>query len=170
MGLPAATIAAGMGLFGQVDWTAWRWVAPAVRVSGMMIVPRSSDVGDSNGAATFTANFMLRFEACPFRFGGARANVRLCGFTSVAWIDSAGRKTELPQSEVRAMATLGGSALFSLHIVGPLEASLGGGLGGAVRRYEYAFRAHDPSQQASVLYETPKTGGFAALALGAELP
>jgi hypothetical protein len=165
--LPDAVI--GPGVFGQIEWKAWRWITPALRVSGMTF-PHSYEYGDPGGTATFAVNFLLRLEGCPLGARIAPATVRVCGFFSWAWVESTGRKTQFPRSEVNVMRTLGGSALFSLRMVGPLEGSLGLGVGAALDRYAYAFRSHDPSQPATVVNETPKVGGFAGLGLGLEFP
>jgi hypothetical protein len=161
--VPSAIL--GAHVFGEIEWDAMRALAPALRVSGTFF--GEHEFASTGGTATFSA-IVPRMEICPLRLGSPSANVRPCAFASVAIVESSGRNTQRPGTEVHGVWMPGLSAIATVRVVGPLEIFGFAGAGVAMNRYEYAFRAHDPSMPATDVYTTALIEGYGGggLALG----
>jgi hypothetical protein len=160
-------VVAGVYGFGQLDLDYRGLLAPSVRLS--VTRPGDQDVGAAVGSARFNV-VVPRIEICPLRFGSVHANIRPCVSGSVAIIESVGVNALAAGTEVRPVWIPGLSALVSVRIVGPLQAFGSASIGVPFPRYEYVFRAHDPSQPSSELFSTNPLVISGGGGLGLEFP
>jgi hypothetical protein len=161
-------VVGGLYLFGQLDFEYRGWLAPAFRFSGTF--PGEHEFDGSGGSALFSM-VVPRLEICPIRMGSAQANIRPCVSGSLAIVESVGAKNTLRAgTDVRPVWIPGVSAVGSVRIVGPLGVFGSAGIGFPIPRYEYVFRAHDPSQPNLELYTTYWLMGFAGGGMGLEFP
>jgi hypothetical protein len=114
-----------------------------------------------------TASFMLdaaSFDACPFRFRLPRLELRPCGSVLVGRLAVEATDTLNPaQDVVRPFWVVGGAALATVPVPGPVEASLRLGIGANLVRDSFAFTPN-------TFHEVPSVSVAASVGAGVRLP
>jgi hypothetical protein len=158
----------GLYFSGELDLEYRDWLAPAIRLSATLPL-RESDFGGADGSAKFSM-VTTRLEVCPVRLGSPKANVRPCVSGAIAIIGSTGVNALYAGSEVRPVWIPGLSVVASWRFLGRLALFLNAGIGAPMPRYEYVFRAHDPTQPNVELFSTKPEVVHAGAGLALDLP
>jgi hypothetical protein len=134
---PAPGLMPGVAVYAELDFEQPGLWAPAVVVGGTHVA--RSAISEPGGVAAFSLD-AASLDLCPLRLRFGRLAARPCGSLSGGRLSASGTETRNPADEShRPFWILGGAAILSSDVIGPLEASLRVAAGANLVRDSFTF-------------------------------
>jgi hypothetical protein len=131
---PSLLYGFGAGLMGV--WERDSVISPALRLSFVHFF--GQEYPQTGGTAYFGLN-VFNLDVCPVRLGNETVGLFTCASAAFGKLHAEGRNTNDAQAESLDWWMLGGTLLFALRPIGPLEFQLFGTLGRPLLRHSFQF-------------------------------